>query len=429
MAARIPQLYQPRKPPAPSLDQPNPFASADNLDASANSAAQESANLSSIGGLLFRESVWQGDEDDNDPPPAPVVRTGRARSNTIASTVVEQPQYVEVDRAILHARVRSVQGDVDGSDDDYDSDDKHDEPMNVNRVGGDTFNRGSTQPLQVQRAQTPQAPRRQAPTQQQAGILGQRSESPLRSQASVKATAPTPSVIERPTVVVNFPTPNIVPAPSWAPPTPSTPTHPNPPKFPGPDKRRPTVQVQLPVHPNAQPVSPMLAAPPTAHFKGPMTPPASPSLRGFDHLKEKGSTFREDDTEVMNPLSPRAIQSGPRPQRRQPTGTRLSSYRPGTTIDFWKRFSTMHKMEKESGWIRDRRKRSIWLNPLFVVPLVLVSRRDTCHLTSDHPCCRSHCDLRGHKGSLFNQRGHLARSVPCAFSLVKSRQSSRAIRL
>jgi len=118
----------------------------------------------------------------------------------------------------------------------------------------------------------------------------------------------------------------------------------------------------------------MLAAPPKAHFSSPMTPPASPSLRGFDTIKEKAATFREDDTEVMNPFSPHARQAGPRPSRLGPGGGRKSVY---STVDLWKRFSTMRRVNdptKESNWMQER-KRSIWSKPMFVVPLFLVSNR------------------------------------------------------
>jgi hypothetical protein len=79
----------------------------------------------------------------------------------------------------------------------------------------------------------------------------------------------------------------------------------------------------------------------------------------------------------MNPFSPNARQAGPRGVGRSnlnPNG-RKSGVRPYTTVDFWKRFSTMGRVNdgsKESGWMTER-KRSIWKKPLFVFPLIIVS--------------------------------------------------------
>jgi hypothetical protein len=183
-------------------------------------------------------------------------------------------------------------------------------------------------------------------------------------------------------VVVNFPTPNLVPSPTGFPSTPSTASYTS--SSPGGvavgqlQQQQRAVKVQLPIIANSQPVAPILAAPPKAHFAGGAggDAPASPQLRGFDSMKEKAATFREDDTEVLNPFSPYARQEGPRRVGRSnlnPNG-RKTLFRPYSTVDFWKRFSTMGRVHeqqgKESTWITER-KRSIWSKPLFVVPLIL----------------------------------------------------------
>ncbi|BEI96115.1 hypothetical protein CcaverHIS631_0110640 [Cutaneotrichosporon cavernicola] len=132
--------------------------------------------------------------------------------------------------------------------------------------------------------------------------------------------------------------------------------------------QRPAVQVALPVFAGAAPVSPMLAAPPRAHFS-PMAPSLSPSndnasIRGHDYLREKNATFREGEEEVFTPFSPRARQAGPRTR----VAGRKSIY---STVDFWKRLSTVAKShDKESSFLAERR-RTIWRNPMFVVPLIL----------------------------------------------------------
>lgn len=116
------------------------------------------------------------------------------------------------------------------------------------------------------------------------------------------------------------------------------------------------------------PVSPHLAAPPRAYCSSPTTSDNA-SIRGFDSMVEKHATFREGKDEVFTPFSPRARQAGPRKGPGRSALGRKSVY---STVDFWKRLS-MARGGEESQWIRDR-KRSIWVNPLFVVPFVLVSR-------------------------------------------------------
>ena len=487
MTTRIPQLYQPRRPmdsPTGS-DHVDPFAnppsvsshshshspstpssrtmpSPSGLGAPANDSSRDSANYSSIGGLLLA-GVGGGDRDSwvaNVPPPPPVpesptvsVRTGRTR----ASTIIETKGYVQVDRAALHARIRSLEAAVGtSSEDGYD-----DEPITFNPAAP------QSQPQQQHRAPgahaqgkqqaraSPTSPRAPPPhgsrvpeslSHESYSPTSQGSYSPIappmpvstpplhistRSPTSVRGPSPVRSgstpepgqhstpVFSNPdrraapspraaqpsprSVVVDFPMPNMHNgyargSPTAGPGTPTstsrgyTPGMPGPASGPGyspqpsysqpmpsPRPQRPHIQIQVPVMPaiaSSAPISPMLAAPPRAHFAEPSSPAGgsdNASLRAFDGLREKAATFREGEEEILTPFSTRR-ETGPRnQQQRRSRWGRLSTVRPVSNYDLWKRISIVQKSglhDKESGFITQK-KRSIWKNPYFVFPLII----------------------------------------------------------
>ncbi|BEJ17395.1 hypothetical protein CspHIS471_0607960 [Cutaneotrichosporon sp. HIS471] len=327
MAARIPQMYEVRRahapspappsPPSPHSPNTNPFAtpnaSVTNLAAPATNGDRNSTNLSSIGGLLMSADDWERDE----PKPR-----NRARSSTIV-----QPQSQEYSSMTLHARVQSFDGDeMEDNHRSFFSDVSDIAPA---RVGAN--------PPRV----TPGPPPR-----------GDSLPKPNGVNFPMPAPSPHANQVPLPQQQRPFPT---QPASILQP----TPQHP---------AQRSAVQVALPVFAGAAPVSPMLAAPPRAHFS-PMAPSPSPSndnasIRGHDYLREKNATFREGEEEVFTPFSPRARQAGPRTR----AAGRKSIY---STVDFWKRLSTVAKShDKESSFLAERR-RTIWRNPMFVVPLIL----------------------------------------------------------
>lgn len=407
MTARIPQLYAPRPPAAasrrvpPPTDVPepvNPFASTEALVAPRSNAAapssgglappvtdaelnRNSANLSSIGDLFMG-----GDSDDEETMAPPKKATGRARSNTI------ETKFATVDRAALHARVRSLEGSVeDGSD--YD-DDKSTTISSGARISfnGSSQARALVQPMRNKSILRKAGEEREQPQQRnqvQFSGAGAGQSSPQQQQQQLQQfqqrspqgyhnnNLPPAAGPPRQPVVINFPTPNI-----QSPPTPTTPTRggggssPQP-QLHAPRPERPTVNVHMQTPISHPPISPMLAAPPRAVIS-PLTPPASPGLQAFDQLREKHAAFREGEDEVFTPFSPRARQAGPRiraPQAKSGLAARMS--RPFTMgpVDFWKRFSTaghLARHDKESQWISDH-KRSIFRNPYFTFPLILVS--------------------------------------------------------
>lgn len=350
--ARVPQLYAiPRPQQAPAATE-NPFSDrsvpspSSALHAPQADVDRNSANLSSIGGLLLgggqgAKAVHQDEE-----------------------------QYIGVDKNSLHARV--MRDMVDSA---YEP--AYDEPTPKYEMYDDHKARASRS------------------LNKNDALPG----TPMRGNAGALPR-------------LQMPAPSVVPV---GPPTPSTPTHPNgvpaghPMFSPGsahghghghgatslyqPQPQRPVPQALVPhdtgtvMPPNTLPVAPLLAAPPRAHFS-PMTPPASPSskaigaieagvdspLSGFDQMREKGTCFREGEDEVLTSFSPRI--TGERPRVRtanhNPSG-RKSAFRPLSTVDFWKRMSVVaktHDPRKESEWIRSK-QRSIWKNPMFVVPLSL----------------------------------------------------------
>ncbi|OXB37136.1 hypothetical protein LQV05_003782 [Cryptococcus neoformans] len=121
----------------------------------------------------------------------------------------------------------------------------------------------------------------------------------------------------------------------------------------------------------ASPISPLLAAPPQAHyspFPSPSSPHPSPyrpppssfpstprhnlaharasstseSMRGFDLLAEKKAFFREGEEELMTPFSPRP--------RNKPSALRNGMRASGA--DFWKRFNVsvrLDEIDKQKG--------------------------------------------------------------------------------
>jgi hypothetical protein len=326
-----------------------------NLSAPARDNDRNSTNLSSIGGLLMT-SDW----DDE-----PKIRQGRARSSTIVHPKNAPPQ--EYSSSTLHARVQSLEGELD--------DDNHRSffsdasgPIAPARVGSappraDSLPGpapGVSFPMPAPSPRTQQAP---LPRQQPQGYP----ESPYQQR-------PQPG---QPQSILQ------------------------------PRPQRPAVQVALPVFAGAAPVSPMLAAPPRAHFS-PMAPSPSPSsdnasIRGHDFLREKNATFREGEEEVFTPFSPRARQAGPRAR----AAGRKSVY---STVDFWKRLSVVARShDKESSFLAERR-RTIWRNPMFVVPLVLVSLPLRFALTPDSDRRRRHHRLACGQGQQHHQRLVLARS-------------------
>ncbi|WOO82797.1 uncharacterized protein LOC62_04G006283 [Vanrija pseudolonga] len=416
MTARIPQLYAPRPPAAasrpvpPPTDVPepvNPFASTEALVAPRSNAApsagggglappvtdaelnRNSANLSSIGDLFMG-----GDSDDEETMAPPKKAAGRARSNTI------ETKYATVDRAALHARVRSLEGSVEDGGSDYDADDKSTTISSGARISfnGSSHARALVQPMRnksiLRKAGEEREPQQQrnqvqfsgqsTPPPQQQRQLQQQAPSPQQQQQQQQQQFQQPSPQSYPAnnlpagpprqpVVINFPTPNIA-----SPPTPTTPTRgggsPQP-QLHAPRPERPTVNVHMQTPISHPPISPMLAAPPRAVIS-PLTPPASPGIQAFDQLREKHAAFREGEDEVFTPFSPRARQAGPRvraPQAKSGLAARMS--RPFTMgpVDFWKRFSTaghLARHDKESQWISDH-KRSIFRNPYFTFPLIL----------------------------------------------------------
>lgn len=378
MAARIPQMYEvrrPQHPPSPSDSNPNPdpFATPNASVTNLNEDARNSTNLSSIGGLLLSNTNQRSWDDE----PLPATRSSPA-----------QNQGQDYNHANLHARVQSLEHDGQSLDDDphtsYFSDASG--PIAPARVG-------ATPPLAV----TP-GPRTTSRAAVDAGARSgpgpvafptpgtPQSQHFALLNGQQRGPSPSPGLYAaNPGAAESQPHPQFgAPPPSSA--GPYAPTN----AAPGasilqPRPQRPTVQVSLPITPlpvfaNAAPVSPMLAAPPRAHFS-PLAPSPSPglgpgvvrrdtdndSIRGHDFLREKNATFREGEEEVFTPFSPRARQAGPRVR----AGGRKSVY---STVDFWKRFSTVAKggHSKESSFLMERR-RTIWRNPMFVVPLVLVS--------------------------------------------------------
>lgn len=353
--ARVPQLYaipraqhsQHSQVDDPFSDRSVPSQSQQDLHAPPVHDERNSTNLSSIGGLLL------GNGGNNKP------------------TYRDEEEYVGVDKNSLHARV--MRDMVDSA---YEP--AYDEPTPNYEIYDDNKARASRS---LNKA--PQGGYEQPGTPTRANLP--------------KLQMPTPST----------PTRQYAQLGPHGPPTPSTPTHPNgngapmghpmfnPTPMHQPQPQRPMPKVLIPhdtgtvVPPNTLPVSPMLAAPPRAHFS-PMTPPASPSskaigaieanlnspLSGFDKMREKGTCFREGEDEVLASFSPRITGEGrPRPRPRQPGNPngRKSAFRPLSTVDFWKRMSVVaktHDPRKESEWMKSK-KRSIWKNPMFVVPLAL----------------------------------------------------------
>lgn len=381
--ARMPQLYAiPRAQNSQASSVDNPFSDRSvpsvsepdrhdqqQLQTPATNDDRNSANLSSIGGLLL------GGGGNN----KPLYR--------------DEEEYVGVDKNSLHARV--MRDMVDSA---YEP--AYDEPTPNYELYDDKETRASRS-LNKADYDAPPAP---SPVPAPG--------TPTRAQLP-KLQMPSPQT----------PTRQYAQLGPHGPPTPSTPTHPNGHGAPmghpmftpvphgvhaaphgghggqgnlqQPQPHRPMPKVLIPhdtgtvVPPNTLPVAPMLAAPPRAHFS-PMTPPASPSskaigaieanlnspLSGFDRMREKGTCFREGEDEVLTSFSPRI--TGDRPRARvagphlNPSG-RKSAFRPLSTVDFWKRMSVVaktHDPNKESDWMKSK-KRSIWKNPMFVVPLVL----------------------------------------------------------
>ncbi|CAK9784927.1 hypothetical protein CC85DRAFT_326779 [Cutaneotrichosporon oleaginosum] len=343
--ARIPQMYEVRthshSAPAPSNPAPapatNPFAtpnsSVTNLGAPPRDDDRNSTNLSSIGGLLMSSS-W----DD-----APKIRQGRARSSTIVHAPSPAPTAHEYSSSTLHARVQSLEGELD--------DDNH------RSFFSDAS--GPIAPARVGASASAPPPRGDSLREGQPPAGG--------SGMTFPVATPSPRIQQAPL-------PQSYPESPYQQPRPPQGMQGNP-QGQGPPAgilqprpQRPGIQVALPVFAGAAPVSPMLAAPPRAHFS-PMVPSPSPSndnasIRGHDFLREKNATFREGEEEVFTPFSPRARQAGPR--ARAPG--RKSVY---STVDFWKRLSHVARShEKESSFLVERR-RTIWRNPMFVVPLLL----------------------------------------------------------
>ncbi|KAL1408952.1 hypothetical protein Q8F55_005766 [Vanrija albida] len=388
MSARIPQLYNPPRAAArrvpPPTDVPeavNPFASTEALvpqrgappsgssgglappvtDAELN---RNSANLSSIGDLFM------GGDSDDEETMAPPKHSGRARSNTI------EGRYATVDRAALHARVRSLEGSVDGSDYDDGDGDEHDRDERRTTISSGariSFNGASQARAVVQPARNKSILRRAGDEPRAEGQRGQVQFQAPAQQQYAPGAQPAGAQSPRAPVVINFPTPNLA-----SPPTPTTPTRGSPrgaaPPLAQPKPERPTVNV-LAAPLSHPPISPMLAAPPRAVIS-PLTPPASPGIQAFDQLRDKHAAFREGEDEVFTPFSPRARQAGPR-VRAAPgkSGLAARMSRPFTMgpVDFWKRFSTaghLARHDKESQWISDH-KRSIFRNPYFTFPLII----------------------------------------------------------
>lgn len=351
MAARIPQMYStPRAHPQqapPYAQQGNPFSSStDSLGGPVQAHANhDSANLSSIGGLLLSGSSFQDEK-----------AAGRARTGSFSDPERQQQHYVEVNRAELHARVKSLEAAVGEHEHTDDESDYGAVPPHAATAPLTPRNRQQQFPNPQQFSSPQQFPSphaQQFPNPQPVHHHGHVQQQQQQQQRA----AP---------VIVDFPNPNMgMGGQGGFPPTPDTPSRQSPGPFAGRGhENRPSIKIQLPVMSNAAPVSPMLAAPPRAHFAmgaSDMTPPSSPSVRAFDAIKEKKATFREDDTEVFSPFSPHARQAGPR----APRGNRVS------TVDFWKRLSTMNKMDnrQDSDFIK-KKKRSIWVNPYFVFPLI-----------------------------------------------------------
>lgn len=314
MAARIPQMYStPRAHPQGGQQQPyaqgsnNPFASSTDslphhLQHNHNQQRLQDDNGSNaIGGLMLSGAT---------PPGGPNGWADEKGPSAAAN-------YVQVDRAELHARVKSLEAAVGGgSDDESEYAIIHQRPAH-----------GTTAPL---------TPRHQ----------------PMAFPQHPPAGPPAPGPR-----VIHFPDPNLANG-GGHPGTPSTP-----------------VRVQLPILSNAAPVSPMLAAPPRAHFAvADSERPASPSsVAAFDAIREKAATFREGDAaEIFTPFSQNARKAGPRVGNNKAgqSGNRISNRI--STVDFWKRMSTMNRanVREDSDWIKSK-KRSIWRNPYFVFPLLL----------------------------------------------------------
>ncbi|GMK57611.1 hypothetical protein CspeluHIS016_0404450 [Cutaneotrichosporon spelunceum] len=325
MAARIPQMYEVRRtashPSPPSSCESNPFAtpnaSVTNLAAPADRNDRNSTNLSSIGGLLMA-SDWE------EPKPKP---RGRDRSGTIA-------QPAPHDSRRQHD-AQNLDRDSDDNHRSFFSDTSDIAPARVGASQRVTVGvpppRGDSLPTES-RAKSPRAPSPHGPQ------FTQRSQQGYPESPFVQATH----------------------APSQA--------HPQAQAEPA-SILQPSVQA-LPVFAGAAPVSAMLAAPPRAHFSPRAPSPGSDnaSIRGHDYLREKNATFREGEEEVFTPFSPRARQPGPRARAPGRLAGRKSII---STVDFWKRLSTVARShDKESSFLAERR-RTIWRNPMFVVPLML----------------------------------------------------------